>query len=735
MRTVRATIVFSALLAVASVARAGSAGAPTLVVTVTDAAGEAVPGARVSLWRAHEAGPLAIDTSLCDESGRAALDIRDERGPSLVSIVAPGFVRRVVETESLSASLDITLDRGKTIELTALDQETREPVRALRWIALPASAAHQGAGFLPFLFEGLEARELVSRDGRYLLTGLPDEPVQVAVDADGYALASVAVRAPGASPVTIALDARDCRDVRVIDAATGAPLPGVALAASVRLLESTLARLGLARTTNAAGLARFCVPAGAVPRIAAASPAYAPELVDLAGEETGATPLEIRLHRGATVLGTVLDADGLPAPRARVTADATGFVRETVSDGAGGFRFDQIAPGEVRVRAYSASGATMLDRSLVVADGETHALSLGGTAPLRVIVTAGADAPLRGARVAWLERSSQGSAEVRAETQTDAKGVASFGGIEPRERGLIAITEGDALVAVDSQPDADGPSDAPRGVDLPGATLRGRVVRAGDLAPLAGAVVLCEPRPARLDRDDGHGALRLPALAARLIPSEPCSLAVSDREGRFALRLVDGCRVLHVEGPRDEDALRGYRARRIERPPAGDRRELQIELEALPRIVVSVTDEQGAPVSGAIVGVRAPGEATDRETVGTVDGLARVTTDGEGPWIFVARLPGFAPAVAGPLVAPERESQVALQFVAGGFIEVRECSETPRVADARGIDWSLITDAEPTPEGSYLVGPLPPGDYTIERPGTDAARVRLQTGGASAVVD
>lgn len=736
MRTVRATIVFSVLLAVASVARAGSAGAPTFVVTVTDAAGEAVPGARVSLWRAQEAGPLAIATSPCDDEGRAAFDARDESGLFLVSAVAPGFVRRVVETESLSGSLELALEHGRTIELTVLDQDSREPVRALRWLALPAVAANRGPGFLPFLLDGLEARDLVSRDGRYLLTGLPDEPVQVAVDAEGYALASVSVRAPGTTPVTIALDARGCHDVFVVDAATGSPLSEVALAASARLLESTLARLGLARTTNAAGRARFCVPAGAVPRIAAASPGYAPAFLDLAGEEPLAEPIEIRLHRGATVLGTVLDANGVPAPHARVTIDAMGFVRETVSDRAGGFRIDQIAPGEVRVRAFSASGATMLDRSLVVADGETHTLSLGGTAPLRIVVAEEADAPLRGARVAWLERGLQESAQVRAEAQTDAKGVASFGGIEPQERGLIAIAEGNALVAVDSQPDADGPSDAPRGIDLPAAMLRGKVVREGDLAPLAGALILCEPRPARLDRDDGRGALRLPALGARLIPGEPCSLAVSDREGRFALRLVDGCRALHVEGPRDEDALRGYRARRVEVPPPGDRGTLRIELAPLPRIAVTVTDEGGAPVSGAVVGVRAPGEATDRETVRTVDGTARLAAEGKGPWLVVARVPGFAPAVAGPLhVAVDRETRAALRVISGAFVEIRACNATPRVADPRGIDWSLITDAEPTPEGSYLVGPLPPGDYVIQRRGVDAERVRLRNGGEHLVVE
>ena len=65
------------------------------------------------------------------------------------------------------------------------------------------------------------------------------------------------------------------------------------------------------------------------------------------------TPAAGLAQTGGTVAGLVRDSLGgaIPGATVRVVNEATGAAQETVSDGEGRYRFDDVAPGQYRVEA------------------------------------------------------------------------------------------------------------------------------------------------------------------------------------------------------------------------------------------------------------------------------------------------------------------------------------------------------------------------------------------------
>ncbi len=136
----------------------------------------------------------------------------------------------------------------------------------------------------------------------------------------------------------------------VVFNASGAPQPGALVAGGVALVE-----------TNANGFFRLeGVPAGRR-RIEAGDPVTrrrgSAEVVVLAGQTVS---LAIRLEARATITGRVLDANGVPVPRATVRLPVLGGFTFVFANDSGVFRFPDLTLGEYLIQAPGPSRESLI---------------------------------------------------------------------------------------------------------------------------------------------------------------------------------------------------------------------------------------------------------------------------------------------------------------------------------------------------------------------------------------
>jgi hypothetical protein len=152
-----------------------------------------------------------------------------------------------------------------------------------------------------------------------------------------------------------------------------------------------------------AGRFRFEVPAGHYALVARA-PGHVPALLaDVpvsAGEELHG--LALVLPDGLTLQGEVRDPEGAAKAEQPVVLEGEGFALETQTESDGRFRFEGLAPGRYRVRAFDPQEGS--DEARAEAGGRSVTLTLGHRRVVRGRVRTASGEPVAGASVVPLEQ-------------------------------------------------------------------------------------------------------------------------------------------------------------------------------------------------------------------------------------------------------------------------------------------------------------------------------------------
>jgi protocatechuate 3,4-dioxygenase beta subunit len=385
---------------------------------------------------------------------------------------------------------------------------------------------------------GLRPLRVQADDGAFSLEGVPPGKWRVQAVAQGYPATSADVTLEEGSDVE-GLELRLTRGLslrgRVLDALTGRPILDASVQASAESGDTRAALL--ARLTGAANGTQTRSDAdGRFVLQGLTAETYlvtarhedwteATQTVKLTAEAEAT--LELRLGKGGSVAGQVLAA-GQPVAGAEVTLSAEGGDplrlpgplsndNNDVSDAAGRFRFERLAPGRYKVQA-AARGISSAEVEVALLQGQTREdvqLNLAGGALVRGRVTGLPPTQLGGVRI-----TVDGRDGFFANTRTDAAGLFEVPGAPSGALDLHASAGDFASGMRSAHAQAVlAPDQTELEVELAfpqGFTLEGYVRRAG--APVADALVLAFPS-AGSGRDasgptDDQGAYRLQGLAA-----------------------------------------------------------------------------------------------------------------------------------------------------------------------------------------------------------------------------
>ena len=436
-----------------------------------------------------------------------------------------------------------------------------------------------------------------------------------------------------------------------------------------------------------------------------------------------------------TFSGTVADASGGPIPGALI--ELTGVaglsvaapvlppttVGRTISGAAGEFVL-AMRPGSYNVRTH-ADGYASRSGTLTLFGHESQQIVLAGAGAIAGVVEDLRGRPVAGATVvADYEGGGHGQSSQRAQTSDD--GRFQMENLAPGELRLSAQKGNlsgrlDGTVALQISQRLDGLR-----IRLEPARRLAGVVRGADGRALRNAHVWwkrdgSDPEH-RYDRDGD---------------------ANTDESGRFVL---EGLPASAITLYADEMDHAGSPAITVDLA-SGDRDDLEIRLARGVRIQGRVLSPDGKGVAGAHVflEMRAPGEpASRRGRLTPLLGRHRVTTSRDGTFATAALGPGILrvraehlgqgtvrsdplPIGAGP------NPEVVLRFPAPAFVEGRVIGEEGRPATGAHVAW--YGDGGPqglqAPEttvgrdGSFRLGPLPPGAGTLEASWPDLSWTRI----------
>lgn len=527
------------------------------------------------------------------------------------------------------------------------------------WIATGqvTAADHGGplAGALVWPHDEPAAVVRADARGAFRLVRVAPEPVRVGAAAPGYLSAEQGVAPRQREAALFVLDPNASVAGTVVDFA-GRPVAG----AEVRLrldpghwkpwaaqIDWRPAEQRPQRTwTDAAGRFRF---RGRQPgerlELLAAAPGLAPAVELVAA---GGAAVELVLGEGRALRGRVVGESGQPVagasvglvflppdrPLTTVVEDGHRIVdHHTRTDGEGAFLLPDLPPGryDVLVDARPAWALRELREVELPEDrgvdlGEVT-LEAGVALDLRVVDAEGA--PVEEAHVSHQAHQAGGGAVTRSrnmETRstgrdagrtTDAEGRHRIEGLAPRQPLDLWVTKQGWIAAQLSQ--VVPPLEEELVVVLDrGLSLAGRVLT-DDGRPAAGASVSLTQRWA-IEHSGGSSS------------TSSSTSTRADDDGRF---LFQGLRpALDVEVSARWEGLTGTAI--VEDPPQrGAFAPLEIRLQPAPRVVGSVTDGEGRPVSGATVEV-APAASGAR----AVRQGGWATTDASGRFDLIAQTSG-----------------------------------------------------------------------------------------------
>lgn len=323
----------------ASVAVVAPPGAPaTLIARIVTPDGAAQPGARVHVELERD-GSVAADT-VADETGMVRLSALPE-GRYLVRVEHDGFaVGAAVHRFPAESVPDIALRPASTVSGQVLGPD-----------GLPTAGAEVrivGSGLWPALTTSTDGT------GRFVLSAIPPGIYEVharRVDADGSELSAPPRRglsiAPGDRAVlSFVLSGGVSLAGTVLDDDTGEPVAG----AEVRLGTETLAVVARTAITGADGTFRFAGLEDRAHRLSISDDIHVPEI---GIEASPGAILRIRLSRGASISGIVVDADRRPVANAAIEVLGSGARGLPITVGAtASIAASAGVPGRLEVTEY-----------------------------------------------------------------------------------------------------------------------------------------------------------------------------------------------------------------------------------------------------------------------------------------------------------------------------------------------------------------------------------------------
>jgi len=361
---------------------------------VVSSDGELLRDARVE-WADPRHG-TALEPALVvatDADGRFSLEVAaDAVGPIVAR--AEGFVSTTTWDVAAGDDVICVLERGLELQGIVLDAETELPV----------------VGALVVTCEGLSS-ELARGDaiGRFTFAGLEAGTVDLVALALGYepgVLEGLVVGGERTLPVELRLDPGPAVGGFVRDADTGAPVPEALVTYRLGAVGATRvlpegAELPEATCRSAAtGSFRFARLGVREAGLSVEAEGYAP--ASLEGPRLLENPgaLEVRLVRGATVRGVVLDPRGQPVPFADVW-QARGSEPPRKTDLRGSFEWTELDPvSRIQLVAHRTGFAPASTEPFRVADAdEPIVLRLGRCGSIRGSVVGADGASRPGARV------------------------------------------------------------------------------------------------------------------------------------------------------------------------------------------------------------------------------------------------------------------------------------------------------------------------------------------------
>ena len=560
---------------------------PGLVLHALDPAGEPAPGAVVRTGD-DRGTPLA----LTDDSGSATLGVAKRRTATFDLETPEPAVGRTTPIRGSSLA-DASTERVVTVRLVAPDRVRGQAVDAATGRPIPNAAVWA---------EGEPGRRTATdRSGNFDLNVPPGRDRQrLRLAAAGYAPTRVtasAVSPDDSSRLSIGLVAAAPLFGWVLDDA-GEPVAGADVLAETGGWPPSI--------RAASGFdGGFWIPAASydVPyRLHVSAPGFARVTTDVPPMLPGSAgePRHIVLAKGRPGRGRVVDTANRPIPDATVQLQVPRTINETgwsdhhgfetaTTNIRGDFVFHAVGVGRYLIRASHAdhvpSPHTSVDVAATVSGADLGTLTLRPGLELHGTVRDRKGEPVAGADVvaAWWEQTA---GEQTRQVMTDANGRFGFRGLGAELVELLITAEN---YAPRLEPEVQPGSDEPLSIELEagGASLGGLVVDPSG-TPAAGALVSAhclETRPSRL--------LILAAL-------EACTRSTTTSSaGRFLFDVLGPGRwSIDAHDPADQ-GMRG----RVEDIELGidEPTEVEVRLRAADRVVVTVTNPQGAPVPDALV--------------------------------------------------------------------------------------------------------------------------------------
>jgi hypothetical protein len=629
------------------------------------------------------------------------------------------------------AEVELRLEPPGSLRGRALD-DTGAPLAAFR--AQLTRRGKVGGG-------GAGVRALRSDDGSFEIGGLEPGTWYVRLEADGHGPSEQEeARVPGETLLEFTLPRCATVRGRATDA-YGSPIAAAEISSAYGGAEEERPPPQRQRKAVADEHGAFeleDLPPGSL-TLRASADGFAPgaaEPLDLAPGEVR-EGVRVVLGRGGTLTGEIYTQAGVPDVGRKIqvgTMRRAGERRSAVSDAAGRFQVEHLAPGSYQVMAVpdiaQLSRGGEPDPAQIVAqlkmttaeirEGETTHVVLGAPpkAPVRLHgrVTAGGEPLAGGFVMAFADGTSMLSSMKMA--RTDERGAYELRLDSPGAYTLIASREmgGDD----GSEFHETIPEQAEHRLDLalPLGSLAGNV-RGPDGAPVAGARVA-------LEREDALSVLSLGGRSIR-----------TDGDGRYEfVGLAPGVYAVRASRPAPAEALavavRGGVVVAADRATSG----IDLRLARAGTISGRVLDAERRPAEGASVFVR---DAQGRIVQSAIqaDGGGRFRFDGAGPggYTLLARKGDLASRESAAVDVDEGEtSEVELVLEPGTLLRVSVEDEEGAsvrsalsVTDERGRELARLMGrdtleammSEGVSSTEQRVGPLPAGRYTVRATASD----------------
>ena len=351
---------------------------PAVRGVVRDEAGKPVADARVVATLAGGTGPFATASAeafaTCDGEGRYVLEHLP--GTYLASIAAwkHGYAIAAIPPTSNGGSmalpatgalpLDLVLTRGRTIRGVVVDERGAPVPGADVWLSEKLVGSE---------FSAIDHTPTVTDDqGRFELAGLRMDAGYVRARTDSRRLASywqgpgphghrVARDMPATiEDVRLALAPGETVGGRLVDAA-GAPVAGAAVRLSYVTGRTSVTGQEAVWSDAQGRFAFHGLPPIEYPSVRVDAPGFAPHEARLGRE--GGTDATIRVPRGGTIAGRVVNAQGEPVAGTSVRSNTN--AASALTDAEGRFLLERQPPGRHEIVHGGPGGETGLARTVV----------------------------------------------------------------------------------------------------------------------------------------------------------------------------------------------------------------------------------------------------------------------------------------------------------------------------------------------------------------------------------